>query len=134
MFVIICNTGNLIYLRNLVNTWQPHKLPSLASRIPESYAKVKTTPETCHRDRKRWDKCNDNFWNAYEYVITAICINWYSCRRQTKVRLNYILWLKLAQIHAPWLKNVFINPMVYLGMVIATWNGIFQDLGNICIR
>ena len=74
MFVIICITGNLIYFRNLVNTWQPHELPSLANRIPESYAKVEITPETCHRDRKCWDKSNDNFWNAYEYVITAICI------------------------------------------------------------
>ena len=74
IFVIICITGNLIYLRNLVNTWQPHELPSLANRIPESYAKVEITPETCHRDRKRWDKSNNNFWNAYEYVITAICI------------------------------------------------------------
>ena len=74
MFVIICITGNLIHLRNLVNTWQPHELPSLANRIPESYAKVEITPETCHRGRKCWDKSNDNFWNAYEYVITAICI------------------------------------------------------------
>ena len=74
MFVIICITLNLIYFRNLVNPWQPYELPSLANRIPESYAKVEITPETCHRDRKRWDKSNDNFWNAYEYVITAICI------------------------------------------------------------
>ena len=74
MFVIICITGNLIYLRNLVNMWQPKELPSLASCIPESYAKDKITPETCHRGRKRWDKSNDNFWNAYEYVITAICL------------------------------------------------------------
>ena len=74
MFVIICIIGNLIYLRNLVNTRQPKELPSLASCIPESYAKDKITPETCHMGRKRWDKSNDNFWNAYEYVITAICI------------------------------------------------------------
>ena len=45
MFVIICIAGNLIYFRNLVNTWQPHELPSLANRIPESYAKVEITPE-----------------------------------------------------------------------------------------
>ena len=57
-----------------MNTWQPHELPSLANRIPESYVKVEITPETCHSDRKRWDKSNDNFWNAYEYVITVICI------------------------------------------------------------
>ena len=74
MFVIICITRNLIYFRNMVNTWQPHELPSLANRIPESYAKVEITPETCHRDRNSWDKSNDNFWNAYRYVITAICI------------------------------------------------------------
>ena len=74
MFVIMYITGNLIYLRNLVNTWQPEELPSLASCIPKSYAKDKITPEICHRGRKRWDKSNGNFWNAYGYVITAICI------------------------------------------------------------
>ena len=74
MFIIMCITVNLIYLRNLVNTWQPVELPSLASGIPKSYAKDRITPETCHRGRKRWDKSNGNFWNAYEYVIMAICI------------------------------------------------------------
>ena len=74
MFIIICIIGNLIYFRNLVNTWQPYELPSLANRIPESYAKVEITPETCPRDRKRWDKSNKNFWNTYEYMITAICL------------------------------------------------------------
>ena len=73
MFIIMCITVNLIYLRNLVNTWQPVELPSLASGILKSYAKDKITPETCKRDRKR-DNSNGNFWNAYEYVITAICI------------------------------------------------------------
>ena len=57
-----------------MNTWQLHELPLLANRIPESYAKVEITPETCHRDRKCWDKSNDNFWNTYEYVIMVICI------------------------------------------------------------
>ena len=55
-----------------MNTWQPYELPSLVNRIPESYAKVEITPETCCRDRKRWDKSNKNFWNIYEYIITAI--------------------------------------------------------------
>ena len=74
MFIIMCITMNRIYLRNLVNTWQPVELPSLASGIPKSYAKDKITPETCQMGRTRWDKSNGNFWNAYEYVITAICI------------------------------------------------------------
>ena len=72
MCLIICIIGNIIYFRNLVNTWQPYELPSLANRIPESYAKVEITPETCRRDRKRWDKSNKNFWNTYEYILTAI--------------------------------------------------------------
>ena len=74
MCLIICITGNLIYFRNLVKTWQPYELPLLANRIPESYAKVEITPETCRRGRKRWDKSNKNFWNrpTYEYMITAI--------------------------------------------------------------
>ena len=55
-----------------MNTWQPYKLPSLANHIPESYAKVKITPETCRRDRKRWDKSNKNFWNIFGYILTAI--------------------------------------------------------------
>ena len=90
MFVIICFTSNLIYFRNLVNPWQPYKLPSLANRIPESYAKVEITPETCHRDRKRWDKSNDNFWNAYEYVLTAICIIGMFLTKQVS-RLKWII-------------------------------------------
>ena len=60
MCLIICIIGNLIYFRNLMNTWQPYELPSLANCIPESYAKVEITPETCRRDRKRWDKSNKN--------------------------------------------------------------------------
>ena len=72
MRLIICIIGNLRYFRNLVNTWQPYKLPSLANRIPESYAKVKITSETCRRDRKRWDKSNKNFWNTCGYILTAI--------------------------------------------------------------
>ena len=46
MRLIICIIGNLRYFRNLVNTWQPYELPSLANRITESDAKVKITPET----------------------------------------------------------------------------------------
>ena len=61
MFINMCITMNLIYLRNLVNTWQPVELPSLASGIPKSYAKDKITPETCQMGRKRWDKSNGNF-------------------------------------------------------------------------
>ena len=72
MCLIICIIGNLRYVRNLVNTWQPYELPTLANRIPESDEKVKITPETCRRDRKRCDKSNKNFWNTYEYIITAI--------------------------------------------------------------
>ena len=74
MFIIMCITMNRIYLRNLVNTWQPVELPSLASGITKSYAKDKITPETCQMGRKRCDKSNGNFWNVYGYVITAICI------------------------------------------------------------
>ena len=72
MFMIMCITMFRKYLRNLVNTWQSAEVPTLANRIPESYAKVEITPETCCRDRKRWDKSNKNFWNTYEYIITAI--------------------------------------------------------------
>ena len=32
------------------------------------------TPKTCQMGRKRCDKSNGNFWNAYGYVITSICI------------------------------------------------------------
>ena len=74
IFIIMCITMNRIYLRNMVNTWQPVELPSLASGITKSYAKDKITPETCQMGRKRCDKSNGNFWNAYGYVITAICI------------------------------------------------------------
>ena len=74
IFIIMCITMNHIYLRNLVNTWQPVELLSLASGITKSYAKDKITPETCQMGRKRCDKSNGNFWNAYGYVITAICI------------------------------------------------------------
>ena len=72
MRLIICIIGNLRYVRNLVNMWQPYELPSLANRIPEPDEKVKITPETCGRDRKHWDKSNKNFWNTYEHIITAI--------------------------------------------------------------
>ena len=65
MRLIICIIGNLRYFRNLGNTWQPYELPSLANRIPESYVKVKITPETCRRDRQCWDKSNKKFWNTY---------------------------------------------------------------------
>ena len=74
MFIIMCIIMNRIYLRNLVNTWQSAEVPTLASSIPKSYAKDKITPETCQMGRKHWDKYNGNFWNAYKYVITAICI------------------------------------------------------------
>ena len=72
MFIIMCITMFRKYLRNLVNTWQSAEVPTLANCIPESHAKVEITPETCHRDRKRCDKSNDNFCNTYEYIITAI--------------------------------------------------------------
>ena len=65
---------NRIYLRNLVNMWQPVELPTIASGITKSYAKDKMTPKTCQMGRKRCDKSNGNFWNAYGYVITSICI------------------------------------------------------------
>ena len=45
MYLIICIIGNLRYVRNLVNTWQPYELPTLANRIPELNEKVKITPE-----------------------------------------------------------------------------------------
>ena len=72
MCLIICIIGNLRYVRNLVNTWLPYELPTLANRNPESDEKVKITSETCRRDRKHCDKSNKNFWNTYEYIITAI--------------------------------------------------------------
>ena len=65
---------NRIYLRNLVNTWQPVELPTIASGINKSYAKGKMTPKTCQMGRKRCDKSNGNFWNTYGYVITSICM------------------------------------------------------------
>ena len=72
MYLIICIIGNLRYVRNLVNTWQPYELPTLANRIPELDEKVKITPETCRKNRKRCDKSYKNFWNTYEYIITVI--------------------------------------------------------------
>ena len=65
MCLIICIIGKLRYVRNLVNTWQPYELPTLANRIPELDEKAKITPETCRRDRKRCDKSYKNFWNIY---------------------------------------------------------------------
>ena len=49
MHLIICIIGNLRYVRNLVNTWQPYELSTLAKRIPESDEKVKITLDTCRR-------------------------------------------------------------------------------------
>ena len=72
MYLIICIIGNLRYVRNLVNTWQPYELPTLTNRIPELDEKVKVTPETCRKNRKRCDKSYKNFWNTYEYIITVI--------------------------------------------------------------
>ena len=57
-----------------MNTWQPLELPTIASGITKSYAKDKMTPKTCQMGRKSCDKSNGNFWNAYGYVITSICI------------------------------------------------------------
>ena len=74
VFLIMCITMNHIYLRKLVNTWQPVKLPTIASGINKSYAKGKMTPKTCQMGRKRCDKSNGNFWNTYGYVITSICM------------------------------------------------------------
>ena len=137
MLIIMCITMFRKYLRNLVNTWQSAEVPTLTNSIPESDAKVKINPETCRRDRKRRDKSNKNFWNTYEYIITAIRLmgvfltkqasgfKWITLRRRTAVRSKNILWLKLAPIHAPWLKNLFINPIINLGMAIATWNCVF---------
>ena len=72
IYLIICIIGNLRYVRNLVNTWQPCELPTLANRIPKLNEKVKIAPETCRKNRKRCDKSYKNFWNTYEYIITVI--------------------------------------------------------------
>ena len=74
LFLFMCITMNRIYLRNLVNTWQSAEVPTITSCINKSYAKDKITPKTCQMGRKRCDKSNGNFWNAYGYVITSICI------------------------------------------------------------
>ena len=61
VFLIMCITMNCIYLRKLVNKWQPVELPTIASGINKSYAKGKMTPKTCQMGRKRCDKSNGNF-------------------------------------------------------------------------
>ena len=82
--IIICIIGNLKYGRNLVNTWQPSKLPIIANRIPELKSKVKINPEICCKDRKQYDKSYKNFWNIYEYVITIIRLMSVFLRRRVK--------------------------------------------------
>ena len=72
IYLIICIIGNLRYVRNLVITWQSAEVPTFANRIPEIKEKVKIAPETCCKNRKRYDKSYKNFWNAYEYIITVI--------------------------------------------------------------
>ena len=137
MCLIICIIGNLRYVRNLVNTWQPYELPSLANRIPELDEKVKITPETCRRDRKRCDKSYKNFWNTYEYIITAIRLmgvfltkqasglKWITLQTTNSCSIKEYTLVKIGANSCPWLKNLFINPIINLGMAIATWNGVF---------
>ena len=52
--------------------WQSAEVPTFANRIPEIKEKVKIAPETCCKNRKRYNKSYKNFWSAYEYIITVI--------------------------------------------------------------
>ena len=74
VFLIMCITMTCIYLRKLVNKWQPVELPTITSGINKLYAKGKMTPKICQMGRKHCDKSNGNFWNTYGYVIISICM------------------------------------------------------------
>ena len=73
VFLIMCITMTCIYLRKLVNKWQPVELPTITSGINKLYAKGKMTPKICQMGRKRCDKSNGNFWDTYGYVQISIC-------------------------------------------------------------
>ena len=61
VFLIMCITMTCIYLRKLVNKWQPVEWPTITSGINKLYAKGKMTPKTCQMGRKRCDKSNGDF-------------------------------------------------------------------------
>ena len=128
MFIIMCITVNLIYLRNLLNTWQPVELPSLASGIPKSYAKDKITPETCQRGRKRWDKSNGNFWNAYEYVITAICIiGIFLMKQDSRLKLVILQTITSGSAKLYTMAKIGANSCLMVGKRIHKFHGIFRN-------
>ena len=74
VFLIMCITMVCIYLRKLVNKWQPVELPTITSGFNILYAKGKMAPKTCQMGRKRYDKSNGNFWDTHGYVKMSICM------------------------------------------------------------